>query len=378
MTDRSWAVPSAAPGLEPEDVAAVVRVLESGVLANGPEAAALEAEFAAWCGVPHAVAVSSGTAALVLAGQALGLSRGDVVLVAGFTFAATANAFLSLGCRVVPVDVDPLTFNVDPADLAAAADEHPAVAAVVVDLYGGTGGTDAAIDAARATGLAVIEDAAQAHGSRDRWGRRVGGRADATTFSLYATKNLAAGEGGLVTTPDPAVAERIRLLRSHGALEQYRHETVGLNHRLPEVAAALARVRLGRLEAGNAVRRRRAGQLARWCREAWGEELAVPPEAEAETTGPPAHVFHQFTVRFSDPERRDEVARRLRAEGVDARCFYPYMIGELPGVQRRPTPVAQRLRDTVLSLPVHPGLDEEQWERLRRAVLASALVGGGP
>ena len=360
----SWVVPSASPVITEDDIAAVTAVLRRGVLANGPEVVALEQEFAAYAGCAEVVAVSSGTAALVLAGQALGLAAGHTVLVPAFTFAASANAFLSLGCRVVPVDVDPATMNISAAALdGALRGEAPVKAVVVVDLFGSTAGTDAAIDVARAHGAAVIEDAAQAHGARDEQLRVVGGRADLTTFSLYATKNMAAGEGGLVTTDDAALADTVRRLRSHGALRTYEHETLGLNHRLPEMEAALARGQLARLDDATAVRRRHARVIAERVRDAWGERALVPREA---FTGPPSHVFHQLTLVL--PGWRDAAADALRDRGVDARQFYPYVIGELPGVEAAPTPVAERLRDTVLSLPVHPGLGDDQVAHLLDAI----------
>ena len=362
----AWIVPSASPVITDDDVAAVTAVLRRGVLANGPEVEALEREFAAFAGCREVVAVSSGTAALVLAGQALGLQRGDTVAVPAFTFAASANAFLALGCRVVPVDVDPVTMNISASALATTLAAEPATrAVVVVDLFGSTAGTDAVFDVARAHGVAVIEDAAQAHGARDASLAPVGGRADLTTFSLYATKNMAAGEGGLVTTDDAGLADVVRRLRSHGALRTYEHEILGLNHRLPEMEAALARCQLARLDHATAVRRRNARLVAERVVEVWGERALVPREA---FTAPPSHVFHQLTVVL--PGWRDAAAAGLRALGIDARHFYPYVIGDLPGAERAATPVAERLRDSVLSLPIHPGLSDDQLAHLLGAVAA--------
>lgn len=373
MADHAWRVPSASPTVDQGDIEAVVAVLRSGVLANGPQAGALEEEFASYVGADHVVALASGTAALVLAGQALGLGRGDAVLVSGFTFAASANAFLSLGCDVVPVDVDRRTMNLDARSLAAAIARTPrARAVVVVDLFGSTVGTDAAIALARAHGLDVIEDAAQAHGARigGAGGPRVGSRADVTTFSLYATKNMASGEGGLATTPHTHLAEALRRLRNHGGTEQYRHEVVGLNHRITEVSAALAQRQLERLDDANRQRKESARRLAEWCLDAWGEDVTVPAEAAG---GDERHVFHQFTVQFRNAEVRDLVAAHLRAAGVDARQFYPYTVRELPGVRPDDTPVADSLRDTVLSLPVHPGLDAGQLACMQAAIASCRL-----
>jgi dTDP-4-amino-4,6-dideoxygalactose transaminase len=357
-------VPIAAPPTGPAVIAAVVDVAESGQWTNGPQGRHLEAEFAAYCAAPHCIGVSSGTAALVLVGEALGLSPGDRVLVPGFTFAATANAFLSLGCRVECVDVDPVTFNLDATHLNRALSE-PAAAVVVVDLYGNCAGTDEIIAIAERAGARVIEDAAQAHGAIDEQLQMVGARegVDATTFSLYATKNLAGGEGGLITTSSAELTDRLLELRSHGAAETYVHRSIGLNHRLTEFAAAIVRVQLRDLDADNDIRRAHASRLDDWCQQAWGSAVRIPQRA------PAAHVLHQYTVVFDSRERRDGIAQGLRELGVDARLFYPYIVAELPGVQPADLPVAKSLRDTVLSLPVHPRLDEGQLDVLRDAIM---------
>jgi perosamine synthetase len=361
-------VPSACPSVTPEDIEAVVHVLRSGVLANGPVVAALEQEFAVYCGPGvEAVAVSSGTTALMLAGQALALGSGDTVLVSAYTFAASANALLALGCDVVPVDVNPTTMNLDAEAVGAALQSHPrARALVAVDLFGSTAGTDEAIRLARGAGLHVIEDAAQAHGALDATGRRTGARdVDVSTFSLYATKNMAAGEGGLVTTHDSDLAARIRRLRNHGSVETYRHEVLGLNHRLPEVSAALARGQLRRLDDANCARRANASRLARLTTAAWGDAVTVPLEA---VNGSTTHVFHQFTVRFRSAGERDLARDLLHAGGIDVRHFYPYTIAALPGVTCTAVPVAEMLRDTTLSIPVHPGIDESRWSHIEAAL----------
>ena len=356
-------VPIAAPPTDERVVNAAVEVVRSGVWTNGPQTAGLEEEFRAYCGATRCVAVSSGTAALVLIGQALGFEPEDRVLVPSFTFAATANAFLSLGCAVECIDVDPVTFNMDPERLRTAL-YRPARAVVFVDLYGNTAGTDELIDLAHEGGALVVEDAAQAHGARDASGARAGSRArvDVTAFSLYATKNLAAGEGGLVTCDDHALADRLLELRSHGAAATYVHRRLGLNHRLTEVAAAMARAQLPDLDLSNRRRVENAHRLDTWCRDAWGDTVRLP--VRGETT----HVLHQYTVVFDSAEQRDEILAGLRAAGVDARIFYPYTIPELPGVHAADAPVATSLRDRVLSLPVHPRLNEEQLDILRGAI----------
>ncbi|MFZ2057567.1 MAG: DegT/DnrJ/EryC1/StrS family aminotransferase [Acidimicrobiales bacterium] len=356
-------VPSASAVATDDDIESVVSVLRSGSLANGPEAAALEVEFARAVGAKHAVAVSSGTDALYVAGRAIGVG-GRVVLAAGFSFAATANAFLSLGAVVVPVDVDPVTMNISADALAKALEEYPETAVVVVvDLFGSTSGTDEALRIAGDAGVIVIEDGCQAHGAVGPEGKSVGARADFTAFSLYATKNVSAGEGGIVTTEDDDRARLLRLLRNHGSASQYVPEIVGLNHRLPEMSAALGRSRLARLHEGNRLRREHAEDLASWCSAAWpGVSVPLVPVDML-------HVFHQFTVVFAEQAQRDLAHEALRNLGIDARIFYPYTLAELPEVVRTALPVAESLRDRVLSLPVHAGLSADQLEILHESIV---------
>lgn len=361
-------VPSAVVDITQDDMNAVMAVLQSGVLANGPQADRLEKEFSELTTAEHAVAVSSGTDALYVAGRAVGVS-GGVVLVPGFTFAATANAFLALDAQVVAVDVDPDTFNMSAASLRLALDSYDDVRAVVpVDLYGNSAGLDEIIEMAEHAGVPVIEDASQAHGAIAPGGRTVGSRALLTTFSLYATKNVFAGEGGLVTTSDGSLARTMRLLRNHGSETQYVPVTAGLNHRLPEMSAALGRSRLRRLASGNDNRRAQASKLVEILGDAWPEVSLPTVPADG------SHVFHQFTVRFPRRELRDETARFLRAEGVDVRVFYPYTVAELPGVGHSSVPESRSLTETVLSIPVHPGLTPQQLVYLHEALKAAAVA----
>lgn len=360
-------VPSAAPVVTDEDIQAVTRVLRSGVLANGPEAGLLEEEFAALCGARWTVAVANGSVALYLSAMATGLKSGDLVLVPAFTFAATANAFLVAGCRVQPIDIDAETLNMSPDALEAALKRGKPRAVVIVDLYGSTAGTDDILTLARNHGCIVIEDACHAHGARTKTGEFVGNRADLTVFSLYATKNLAAGEGGLITANDRALVDLLLGLRNHGGKSTYHHSMVALNHRLAEMEAALARSQLGRLFDGNLRRLGNAEQLETWCQAAWGESVRLPVIDRVGGT----HVFHQYTVRFSAPALRDSIATHLRNAAVDVRIFYPYVIGDLPGVQPLETPEAVRARESVLSLPVHPGLTGAQKDQLRAAIAST-------
>jgi len=367
--DPRWAIRLAEPSFDDGDIEAVTALLKAGALAGGEQVPALERELESGSGV-HVSAVSSGTAALHLAARALGLGAGAPVLVPAFTFAASANAFLANGCSVVPVDVDADTYNISCSDLSRAIDEHrDARAVVVVDLYGSTAGTDDAIDMARQRGLVVIEDAAQAHGATDSRGQPVGRRADATTLSFYATKNVAAGEGGAVLSPDPSLVQEVSLLRSHGSVDARVFSRISLTYRMTELAACLARRQLSRLAENNARRQKNARAVAERFVSVWGDRVVVPSVAGEADGG---HVFHQFTVKFRTPQDREVARRRLGELGVETKVFYPYTIGELPGVTSRPTPVAEHLRDRVLSIPVHPNIGAERIDLLLDAIREAA------
>jgi len=355
----------AQPLIDDEAKAAVVRVLESGRLAQGPLVAEFEAAFARYVGVQHAVAVNSGTAALQLALLARGVGAGDDVIVPAFTFAATANAVLHCGARPVFVDVRERDFNIDPALLEAAL--TPRTKAVVgVHLFGGPCDAPALAKFARRHRLALIEDAAQAHGA-EVGGRRVGTFGDGC-FSFYATKNLTTGEGGMITTDDAEVARRCRLLRSQGEGERYRTDAAGYNMRLTEIAAALGLAGLARLDQWNERRRANAEYLSRHLR-----GVVTPME-----TPGTRHVFHQYTVRVpGGPAARDALQAVLRAHDIEALVFYPRPLHHQPlyrglGYGAQSFPVAERLAGEVLSLPVHPALAEQDLGRIVAAVNAWA------
>lgn len=342
--------------LGPEVEASVLAVLRSGRLSAGPTVAALEEGFAALCGTRHAVAVNNGTTALVAALTARGIGPGDEVIVPALSFVATANAVLEVGADVRLVDVGD-DFCLDPA--AAAAAIGPRTAAIMpVHLYGRPARLDALLPLAAAHGLALVEDAAQAHGARHQ-GRPVGGAGSAGrsagAFSFYATKNLAAGEGGMVTTDDDALADRLRVLRNQGMRERYVYETVGHNWRMTELAAAVVLPQLRAYPALLERRRAHAAALSALLDDVPGLVLpGVAPDQEP--------VWHQYTVRVTGGPGRDAVAERLRAQGVGCGVYYPRALGDLeshrdhPRVHVDPTPVARAVAGTCLSLPVHASL----------------------
>ena len=351
------------PGLGPDVEASVLAVLRSGRLSQGAGVAAVEAGMAELCGTRHAVACSSGTTALEAALTGLGIGPGDEVIVPALTFVASANAVLATGADVRLVDVGP-DFCLDPAAVPRAVGPRTA-ALMPVHLYGRPADLDALGPIADEHGLHLVEDAAQAHGARHR-GRAVGSFG-VGAFSFYATKNLAAGEGGMVTTDDPALADRIRLLRNQGMRERYRYEVVGHNWRMTELAAAVLLPQLARYAAQVERRRAHATRL--------GELLGDVAGLVLPTTDPRQEpVWHQYTVRATGAVSRDALAAGLRARGIATGIYYPRTLAEQPAhrhhprVHVDPCPTAEELAATCLSLPVHTALAPGDLEAVAAAV----------
>ncbi len=348
---------------------AVARVLESGGYILGREVAAFEAEFATYLGVAGAVGVANGTDALELALRALGIGPGDAVYTVSHTAVATVVAIERAGAIPVLLDVDEETFTLDPGRLEDAL-THPTElhgarprAVVVVHLYGHPANMPAIVEVARRAGLLVAEDCAQAHGARLD-GRLAGTFGDAASFSFYPTKNLGAlGDGGLVASDDPDVAQRVRELRQYGWRERYVSATPGVNSRLDELQAAVLRVKLRHLDAGNARRRAIATQYDRLLSGAAVRRPRVDVGVE--------HVFHQYVVRA---ERRNELKAHLRERGIGTAIHYPVPVHRQPAYAGRvPVPhdlrVTDRLVDEIVSLPMFPGLTDADIERIGEAIV---------
>ncbi|MDP2870966.1 MAG: DegT/DnrJ/EryC1/StrS family aminotransferase [Bacillota bacterium] len=354
------------PQLGEEDIAAVAAVLRSGQLAAGKRVREFEDAFAAMIGVEYAVAASSGTAALQAALRALELPAGSLVITTPFSFMATAAAILDAGAVPLFVDIDPETYNLRPQAVSAAIDKYPGVQAIVaVDLYG-LPFSPALLEISARHGLWLVEDAAQAHGASVN-GRRAGALGHIACFSFYATKNMTTGEGGMVTTPHPGFARRVRLIINHGQQARYHHTLLGFNYRLTEMQAALGLVQLK----GLADRNERRRSIAHRYNESLPDALSKPHEPRGYY-----HVYHQYVVRSA---RRDEIAHALDQQGIDTAVHYPALIPRQPAMSSVPLfqeicPVAERACREVLSLPVHAGLRDDEVDRVIDAVKAVNLV----
>ncbi len=345
----------------PDEEAAVLDVLRSGNLAQGPVVARLERDFAELCGVAHAIAVSNGTVALVAALKALGIGPGDEVITTPFSFAATLNAILDSGATVRFADITG-DYTVDPDSVAALV--NPRTRALLpVHLYGLPADMPALADVAADNELAIIEDAAQAHGARV--GERVTGSWGVGCFSLYATKNVQCGEGGLVTTNDDAVADRLRVLRNQGMRVRYQYEMAGYNWRLTDLQAAIAVPQLDRLAATTKARSENAAKLTAGLSDLSEIELPVVPAGRH-------HVWHQYTIRLAADATvtRDELAQRLGQRGIGVGFYYPRLMHHYdcyvghPQIADDPTPRAEHIAQRVLSLPVHQHLSDADTDRI--------------
>jgi len=339
--------------------AAAARVIDSGHYVLGEELAAFEREFAAWCGVRHALGVGSGldALALILRGYlGLGvLAEGDEVIVPGNTFIASFLAVSANRLVPVPVEPDAASFNLDPACVAAAIGPRTR-AIMAVHLYGQLADMPALVALARRHGLLLIEDAAQAHGAT-RDGRKAGAFGDAAAFSFYPAKNLGAlGDGGAVVTGDARLAERVAALRNYGSDTKYHHLFQGINSRLDEIQAALLRVKLRHLDEDIARRRRVAQRYREGIRH---PQIGLPQVACEER-----HAWHLFVVRC---HRRDALQRHLQAQGVQSQVHYPVPPHRQPAyaeLREAWLPLTECLHEEVLSLPLGPSLGEDAVARV--------------
>lgn len=353
-------IPIAKPLLGPEEAAAVIEVLNSGMLAQGQKVAEFEQAFADYIGTKYAVATSNGTTALHTALVAHGLGNGDEIITSPFTFIATANAIRMAGAQPVFIDIEEDSFNLNP-ELIEAAITPRTKAIMPVHLYGQSANMSKIMEIARKNNLIIIEDACQAHGAEFA-GQKVGSFGTGC-FSFYPTKNMTTGEGGMITTNDESLARTMRMLISHGSEKRYYHDFLGYNYRLTNLAAAIGLEQLQKLDSFNQKRRENAFYLSQKLSHING---LVLPTINQE------HVVHQYTIRVTPQfkKSRDEVARFLLQKGIQTSVFYPLPLHKqkaYPHHQHLSFPIAERVSSEVLSLPIHPAIEKKDLDHIAQA-----------
>ena len=354
----------AKPVVGPEEKQAVLEVMDSGIIAQGPRVKAFEEAFAAMVGVKEAVATSSGTTALHTMLLAYGIGPGDEVITTPFTFIASANSILYVGAKPVFVDIDPVTFNLDPS-LVEDAITPRTKALMPVHLFGLSCDMAPLMELADRHNLYILEDAAQSHDAK-YFGKDVGSFGSGA-FSLYPTKNMTSAEGGMVTTNDPEIAESCRVIRQHGMRRRYYHDELGFNFRMTDIHAAIGLEQLKKLPSFNQRRQENARFLS-----ANLQGVITPTVPENYD-----HVFHQYTIRV-EAGRRDQLVDHLQENGVGCGIYYPVPI-HLQTIYRDmgyedQLPVAEAAALEVLSLPVHPSLTGEDLETIVSAVNSFAAA----
>ncbi|HEX7456426.1 MAG TPA: DegT/DnrJ/EryC1/StrS family aminotransferase [Candidatus Nanoarchaeia archaeon] len=349
-------IPIAKPMLGKEEEKAVLEVLRSGNLAQGAKVAEFEEAFAKYCGTKYAVATNNGTTALMSALVAAGIGLGDEVITTPFTFAATANSIIFAGAKPVFVDIEPDTFNID-LELIEAAITKKTRALLPVHLYGLMSDMPAINKIAMNYKLIVIEDSAQAHGANVN-GKKAGSWGLAGCFSFYPTKNMTAGEGGMITTNNKKFSDKVRTYRNQGMGRRYYHDVIGYNFRMTNIAAAIGVEQLKKLEGFTKKRIENATYLNKNLGKVEGVIRPTIPEGYR-------HVFHQYTVRLAN---RKSLIARLEEAGVGYGIHYPLLLQRQKAFRdfnfRINTPVAERVAKEVISLPVHPGLRKRDLDRI--------------
>ena len=363
-------IPIARPDLGQEEIDAVAEVIRSGIIAAGPRVRELEAAWSEFCGVRHTIAVGNGTLALMAVFDQLGIGPGDEVITVSHTFAATANAILSTGAVPVFVDIEPDTYLIDAKRIEATITSRTR-AIVPVHLFGLVADMDMIQAIADRHGLAVVEDACQAHGATFR-GRKAGSFGHGT-FSLYATKNMTTGEGGFITTNDDALADRLRLYRNQGMRTRYQFESLGYNYRMTDINAAIGLVQLSKLERNTA---RRQAIAATYDAGFAGLPVRTPVVPDGRT-----HVYHQYTLEVGPA--RDAIIAAVKEAGVGADIYYPIPVHRQAYIQERglhaDLPITDRAAERTMALPMYPAMTPEDQATVvavvREAVLTHAGVG---
>lgn len=347
------------PIIGKEEIDAVVSVMESGMIVQGPRTAQLEETFAKYCGTKYAVAFNSGTAAIHAGLYALGISEGDEVITSPFTFVASANPILMQGAKVVFADITEEDFNLDPKDVERKVTKQTR-AILPIDLYGQIYAYDEMKLIAEKNNLKILEDACQAVGA-EYHGKKAGNFGDLGAFSLYATKNIMSGEGGMITTNDEEVMEKCKRFRHHGQSEKTRYEywEIGYNYRMTDIHAAIGLVQLNKIEEFTEKRIANAEKLTAGLTGIKG--IILPRVAQDKR-----HVFHQYTIRITEDfvSSRDELLAFLKESQINCGIYYPKPLHLHPhfmklGYKEGDFPVSEKISKQVMSLPVHPSLSDE-------------------
>ena len=344
-------IPIAKPLLGAEEVEAVTNTIMSGIIAEGPRVADFEQAFADYISVEHAIAVNSGTAALHTTLLAHGICEGGEVITTPFTFIATSNSILFTGARPVFADIDDDTFNINPNAIMEKITQKTK-AILPVHLFGHPAEMNAIMEIAEDHNLAVIEDACQAHGAV--YGGKKAGSFGTGTFSFYPTKNMTTSEGGMITTNDKEIADRARMIRSHGSRQRYVHEMLGYNFRMTDISASIGLVQLKKLDEFTKKRQSNAEYLSRGLK---GIDGITVPIVRHKCE----HVFHQYTIRAKD---RDELVKTLNEKGVGTGIYYPVPTHKQPFYQELgyndSMPKCEKAASEVISLPVHPSVTQNE------------------
>jgi dTDP-4-amino-4,6-dideoxygalactose transaminase len=352
-------IPISKPFIGEEEKRAVLEVMDSGIIVQGSITEKLEKKFTELCGVQYAVATSSGTTALHLAMLANNIGPGDEVITTPFSFIATVNSILYSGATPVFVDVDECSFNID-ANLIEEKINEKTKAILPVHLYGQMCNMDKIQYLAEKYNLAIIEDACQAVGAT--YCGKPSGSFGTGAFSLYATKNIAAGEGGIITTNDQQIAERCRMLRNHGMKIRYHHDFLGYNFRMTDIHAAIALVQLDRLTSFTNKRQENAAYLSN------NLLSVIIPKVQDNCK----HVWHQYTIRVKNGRDRDQAVKELNEAGIGSGIFYPIPMHKQEYTKNNfgeiSCPVAEKLANEVISIPVHPQLNSEELSSIVKEV----------
>jgi perosamine synthetase len=354
-------IPINMPKIGEEEIESVVKVMKSGMLTSGLGAGTKVTEFeknyAAFAGVKHAIAVNTGTAALHAALLASGIKPGEEVILPSFTFVATAEAIVIAGAKPVFTDIDPQTYTLSPKEIKKAMTSKTK-AVIPVDLYGLPADITTIREVAAKGGLRIIEDCAQSHGATYK-GKPAGALSDIACWSLYAAKNIGTGEGGVVTTDDDVLAEKTRMVRTHGEKVKYQSQMLGTNYRMTEIQAAIGVVQLSRLPSFFAKRSHNSSRLTKNLEKS--QKIVLPPRLEDRTSS-----WYLYTVRIKDAtaEKRNKIIEEMHSKGIGAEAYYPTPVHQMPYYKENfgtfNLPETEKAARQVISLPIHPGVTDEQ------------------